>query len=667
MTSSLPRSAQKDFERAVSLFQQGRLATAEGICGELFARFPGDAELAHFAGVVATRMGKFGLAAERLGRCVRLEPARARAHAALGFALDQHGRVEEARRAFHEAVRLEPGFADAHNGLGVACFRLGLLDEAMASFSRSLALAPESVETRLNAARTLMQAGRVAGAARLYREALPSSASRADALRVIALGLQQAGDLEAAASAFGKLLALSPADALARGQYALVLDAFGRFDEARAQIERAMAQTPVMPSLHNTRGVLLLHRSEWEPAVEAFRAALAAEPENAEARVNLALALRHLGRRDDALREMDDVVARSNLDATALSRAATFYAGAGRSTRAIELAEAALRVSPLLPEAHAAIAFELLRAGHVERGWREYVFRPTRGLAIMEDIVAGAYPPPLPAVLAGADIVILGEQGLGDLVFFMRYAKPLADAGARLHVRGDHRLESIFRRALPIASWIEGVELPPASTVLWMGDLPAFVRPIAADPMPTLRVAPLEANSARMRERLNAGTFPVLGLAWIAGTQAGRGRVGQTVLSKEIDPAAIGHALRGIRARFASIQRNPPAGSREALEATLDAPVADFSDVNGDLEDALALLSLLDDYVGVSSTNVHLLAAAGGKGRILVPYPADWRWRSGVLESAWFPGFPTYREDAQGDWSAALARLAHDMKPGGTP
>ena len=143
MTSSLPRSALKDFERAASLFQQGRLATAEGICGELFARFPGDAGIAHLAGVVATRMGKLAVAVERLGRAARLEPTLARPHAALGFALDQMGRVEEARRAFQAAVALEPGYADAHNGLGITCFRLGLAGEAMASFARALELDPD--------------------------------------------------------------------------------------------------------------------------------------------------------------------------------------------------------------------------------------------------------------------------------------------------------------------------------------------------------------------------------------------------------------------------------------------------------------------------------------------------------------------------------------------
>jgi Flp pilus assembly protein TadD len=665
MTSSLPSSAQKDFERAVSLFQQGRLATAEGICGELYARFPGDAELAHFGGVLATRMGKFGLAVERLGRCVRLEPARSRAHAALGFALDQVGRIDEARRAFLAAAAIEPGFADAHNGAGITAFRLGHLEEALASFERALQLAPESVETRLNAARVLLQAGRVEGAARLYREALQRSGGNPDALRLAALGLQQAGDPEACAAAFEQLLALVPGDSMARGQYALALDALGREGEAHAEVERALATPPVPPNLHNTRGVLLMHRSAWREAVDAFREALEADPANVEARINLANALGHMGRRDEALTEMTVAQAEAGIDALAMSRLATLHGNAGRSAIAVEVAEAALRASPLLPDAHMALASELLRAGDVERGWREYLFRPARGLEIMESIAAGSYPPRLPASLAGVDIALLGEQGVGDILFFMRYARPLADAGARLHVRADRRLEPIVSRAMPIASWSDALEIPPAGITLWMGDLPAFVQPIAAEPMPTLRASPDAARAARMRERLGAGALPVVGLAWVAGTQSGRGPVGQNVLSKEFDPAAIGAALKGLRVRFASIQRHPAPGSREALEAALGAPVIDLSDANDDLEDMLALASLLDEYVGVSSTNVHLIAAAGGHGRILVPYPADWRWRTSGDESPWFPGFPTYRQDADGAWSTALAKLAHDL--GGNP
>ena len=104
MDDRLPPSAQKEFERAVSLFRQGRLATAEGICGELVARYPRDVELAHFAGVLANRMGRYDLAVSRLASCVRVEPRRARAQAALGLAHEQLGHLEEARTAFASAV-----------------------------------------------------------------------------------------------------------------------------------------------------------------------------------------------------------------------------------------------------------------------------------------------------------------------------------------------------------------------------------------------------------------------------------------------------------------------------------------------------------------------------------------------------------------------------------
>src|SRR5690349_8736013 len=103
MDERLPPSAQKEFERAVSLFKQGRLATAEGICSELLARYPRDIELAHFAGVLANRMGRYEVAVARLGACVRAQPRRARAQAALGLAHEQLGHLDEARSAFAAA------------------------------------------------------------------------------------------------------------------------------------------------------------------------------------------------------------------------------------------------------------------------------------------------------------------------------------------------------------------------------------------------------------------------------------------------------------------------------------------------------------------------------------------------------------------------------------
>ena len=87
----------------------------------------------------------------------------------------------------------------------------------------------------------------------------------------------------------------------------------------------------------------------------------------------------------------------------------------------------------------------------------------------------------------------------------------------------------------------------------------------------------------------------------------------------------------------------------------------DFSAWNEELESMLALLALLDEYVGVSNTNMHLRAAVGKGARVLVPTPAEWRWRQSGRQSPWFPGFSIYRQSLQGRWNAALVELARDL------
>jgi hypothetical protein len=109
-----------------------------------------------------------------------------------------------------------------------------------------------------------------------------------------------------------------------------------------------------------------------------------------------------------------------------------------------------------------------------------------------------------------------------------------------------------------------------------------------------------------------------------------------------------------------SLQRQPDPAEQAQFVAALGRQVLDLSEVNDNLDDALALLSLLDDYIGVSNANMHLLAGLGGRARVLVQTPAEWRW--GIdEESQWFPGFRLYRQAADRTWGAAWARLAHDL------
>ncbi len=665
MNPRLPRSAQNDFERAVALASDGRVEPAEAICADLIERFPREAEIAHFGGVLASRMGRYEAAVQRLARCLEVEPRRARARAALGFALERLDRLAEARQEFSLAAQSEPRFAEAHNGIGITLLREGRAEEALASFERAIALEPRSVEARLNAGRALQRAGRDAAAAAHYAEALVLAPHRADVARVAALGLLEAGALEYSVIAFRRVLESVPGDALTRSQLALALDALGRTEEAWSEAGAALRAEPPQALVHNAYATLLLHSGRWAEAEEALAAALALDPKLSEARINLAMAQRQSGKADAALASMREGESDAALDARALARLGAIYGEIGESDKAIELAERALASSPDLAGAHGTLAVELLRNGALERGWHEHAYRPTRGSQIFEDIRAGRYPPRLPASLAGRDVCILAEQGLGDVLFFLRFAKPLADEGARLQLLGaDPRLETLLRRALPLEYGpIDHPRTVDALTI-WAGDLPAFVGPLTGSGVcPSLAIEPQADRVRRMRERIGASGVPAVGIAWRAGTTPRAGPVGNTLLSKEIAPRQLGRSLAGAALRGVVIQRAPRAAEIAALEDGLGAGVLDLSLANDDLEDLLALCAVLEDYVGVSNTSVHLRAATGRGGHILVPYPPDWRWqRAG--ESIWFPGFATYREAREGGWDEALARLRRDLAVG---
>jgi hypothetical protein len=134
------------------------------------------------------------------------------------------------------------------------------------------------------------------------------------------------------------------------------------------------------------------------------------------------------------------------------------------------------------------------------------------------------------------------------------------------------------------------------------------------------------------------------------------------LLFKEIGAEALAGALRRAPGTLVSLQRLPAAGETEKLAAVVGRPVHDLSVVNDDLESMLALLAVLDEYVAVSNTNVHLRTGVGRTSRVLVQFPPEWRWMAGGDESPWFPGCRVYRQTVEDSWNGALAELAADLE-----
>src|SRR5438552_3118798 len=192
--------------------------------------------------------------------------------------------LKEAMGLFEKAIALDPTYALAHAGLADCYLLLGEY-----SSSRPADVLPKA---KLHAYRALEFAGDLAE---------PHAS----------LGLIGIYDYDWATAEreFKQAMELRSGYATAHHWYAILLVTLGRFAEARAEAERALELDPASVIVNNMLGVVSFESRDYEKAIAAFRKMLELNPGLAAAREVLACAYASMGRKADALAELDPVTA----------------------------------------------------------------------------------------------------------------------------------------------------------------------------------------------------------------------------------------------------------------------------------------------------------------------------------------------------------------------
>lgn len=537
------------------------------------------------------------------------EPRHARAHHLAAAIALQRGDAASALGHIGHTIESEPR-ALAYHTQGMALRALARRDEAEAAFRHSALLDPGLAEAHASLGDCAMDRGDLEAAEKHLRESLRLRPNAAEVLNALGTVQARRGDGDHAAAAF----------------------------EAALKIQPGMAQAS------NNLGVVRMQQHRNAEAAEHFSRALASSPADPAAWGNFANALRRLGRFHEAEQAYRRALSISPRNAVLWRNTGRFLREAGRLAESRECLERAVALSDS-HEAHHSLAFLLLQSGDLARGWKEYRWRDGKPDENADAEVRTA-------ISQGAPIELVGEQGLGDMLFFLRWATFLAPAPLRW--RGDERIADLLEHTGLFAAGVPGAA--PAARIR-VGDLPALLDSVTYPPPLALSPPPdaLEAAQALLRK---SGPPPYVAVAWRAGTPS---YDQDQHSSKDVPLGDLARVLGPLRATVVSIQRAPKAGETEAFAAALGRAVLDCSQDNADLKRMAGLLAAVDRYVGVSSTNVHIAAALGRAGSILVSRSWEWRYGNEGASSPWFPAFRLYREDASG-WSQALSALRADLR-----
>ncbi len=424
----------------------------------------------------------------------------------------------------------------------------------------------------------------------------------------------------------------------------------GELEEAVRCCKRSLKERPSHAESHYNLGKAQRKLEQWREAERSYLRARQLDPGSPQVANNLAALYCRQGRYADAMPLLAEARARMPADeASAANAAIALLATSGAEAAIQELASFAARY-PQAAGIRAMLGRRLLAQGRYAEGWQEYAWRhPSHVTA--------------PALAPGQRVLLLPDQGIGDHLFFLRFAAALRPRARHVAFACPPKLRPLLEGTDVVDELCDaGCDPAQFDAAIAVGDLPQVLQECRTPPPLPLNAGPVD----EWRERLAAlGPPPYLGLTWRGGSKrevdSEFGAKGEVPLFKEASVELLAAALRAWRGTVLVLQRLPAAGEIDTLSTVLGRRAHDLSALNEQLLDMAAVLSLIDEYVGVSNTNMHIRAGVGKSARVLVPFPAEFRWRDEGRATPWFPGFTVYRQTPSRDWALALGDLSNDL------
>jgi tetratricopeptide (TPR) repeat protein/ADP-heptose:LPS heptosyltransferase len=700
---------------------QGDCSRAEAISAQILDEEPRNAAAWHLLGLARHKLGRLEPALEALSKAVRQERGVARYHQDLGNALLDDGKVDRAISAFRQALRIDDGLAEIHNDLGAAYFQKSWHAEAEACFRKAIERDTMHAVAYGNLGATLRAQGRLGDSRRAYQRALwlklrrfwpfspkkkphapaPSAASPddPDALHLAAIAYEDKRDYESALRCVRQALERRSDLTEYHITHARILVRLGDQDGALRAGNAALRLEPGSAPVHATMAGLF-HPWREDLAEKAARHALELDPDSDVAHANLAAALWGQGRLAEAERPAREAVRlrsseigyRTNLglilkDLDRIEEARAVYRDlAGEAPMhgkvCLDIGTLALETEGDLatarrmyrtaqqsgddPRAFMAEALVDFLEGRYEQAWPNYEARKKlddqRGHHQQFDFL----PDWNGAAVSPGELLVYGEQGLGDEVMFASMFGELGQRAPGTRIVCDPRVAALFARSFPALEVIGAPRDAQRARVsalhglrckLAAGNLGAMFRRTASDfPRHQGYLVPDPQNVDAYRARLSglAGTHKI-GLSWIGGVpKTGRNR-------RSIPLETLLPLLRQPDVAWVSLQYTDAAEAIVRLREQNGIAIHDFRSATADMDELASLIHALDAVVSVCNTTVHVAGAVGKSTLVMAPFVPEWRYGMRDERMVWYPSARVFRQAGYGEWEPVVATVTEAL------
>jgi tetratricopeptide (TPR) repeat protein len=323
----------------------------------------------------------------------------------------------------------------------------------------------------------------------------------------------------------------------------------------------------------------------------------------------------------------------------------------GDPVGAIPFLQRSIQLVPTATTPNFNLAVAYLLAGDYARGWAQYEHRWNF------EHLAGTLPKFEQPRWTGQElkdktILVIQEQGLGDVIQFSRFLFGLHHGGGRVILQVNNNLAPLFAGS-PIVQQIIDVSETPTGFDYWtpIMSLPGIMGVTLQNLPHQLQYLAARNNLVQeWQERLGSKKRLRVGVCW----------------SGRPDSWINRHKGMPFDVMLGLIKRNPGTEwynlqvecSPEQAKILEDHGVKTFAGQVRNFADTAALIHHMDVVITVDTAVAHLSGALGRPTWIpLNWYGTDWRWLLNRDDSPWYPSARLFRQPALGDWTSVTDKI----------
>jgi tetratricopeptide (TPR) repeat protein len=565
-----------------------------------------------------------------------------------GVILAKQKKFELAIRYYEKAIKINSKNYEIHSNKASCLRELKQYDKSLACYDRSIELNPNNPIALQNKANLLREIKKNTQADLFEKKANQLN-------ETLQINFYEKGNIHLnnnenylAIKCFDEALKKDPHLTNALINRGNAFEKLKKYSEALDNYAQALRLQPNSPQILSNKAAVLHKLGQTNEALNDLDLAINLDSKYLAAWLNKSVILEEMGDLESAIKCCNQVILIDSKNEIAYSNRSSALKNQNRMDEALKNCDIAIQLNPnfYTPIFNKALINLHLKKFH--EGWIDYEVRTKLGRSFY--IVP---PADLPIWKGKAcnSLLIYGEEGVGDEIFFSRMLKKISNDVNQITVLVHRKNIPTLSRSFPKILFLpreSNINKNSYDSQILVGSLPKILGDTLTlnNETPYLKNDIYLTNQIRVDNQFNKSF--ICGLSWRSSEKNGQKNIKLRDLEKIITLANcqfVNLQYGDIKSELSQLDKN----SQEKLK------LIDSIDLFNDIEGLFSLVAACDLVITTSNVTAHVAGAIGKECILLAPYSQGriWYWHQEQI-SSWYPTIRIFSQDSSLSWAGAL-------------